>query len=84
MGVNMALTMALPTERGPSPTSLDPPGAALGDLVGHDEPQDDLLEEPQEYLAVDRRAGRAFPSGGQSPPSWRASSAAAPENGRPP
>jgi DNA-binding winged helix-turn-helix (wHTH) protein len=48
-----------PPEPGPglplsSTTSLDPPGAELGNLVGRDEPQYNILEEPQEHLAMDR------------------------------
>jgi len=74
--------LALILGQPPSTTSLDPPGAEMGDLVGRDEPQHDILEEPQEDLAVDRREGRALPRGGKSPPSRRASSAGAPESYR--
>jgi KaiC/GvpD/RAD55 family RecA-like ATPase len=38
-----------------STTSLDPPGTELGDLVGCDEPYHNILEEPYEHLAMDRR-----------------------------
>ena len=62
----------------PSTTSLDPPGAEMGDLVGRDEPPHDILEEPQEHLAMDRWERRTLPRGGTSPPGGRASSAGAP------
>ena len=39
----------------PSTTSLDPPGAEMGNLVGRDEPEHDVLEEPQQHLAMDGR-----------------------------
>ena len=39
----------------PSIASLHPPGAEMGDLVGRDEPSHNILEEPQEDLAVQRR-----------------------------
>ena len=39
----------------PSTTSLDPPGAKRGDLVRGHEPYHDILEEPHEPLAMDRR-----------------------------
>ena len=44
----------------PSTTSLDPPGAELGNLVGRDEPEHDILEEPHEHLAMDRGERRAL------------------------
>src|SRR5574341_1142698 len=44
----------------PSTTSIDPSGTALSELVGRDEPQHSILEEPQEHLAVDRRERRAL------------------------
>ena len=64
----------------PSTTSLDPPGTELGALVGRDAPPHNVLEEPHEHLAVDRRQRRPLPSGGKSPPGRRASSAGAPES----
>jgi hypothetical protein len=39
----------------PSTTSLDPPGAEMGNLVGRDEPEHDVLEKPQQHLAMDGR-----------------------------
>src|SRR5262244_1837633 len=69
--------------RTPSTTSLDPPGAEMRNLVGCDEPQHDILEEPQEHLAVDGRERRPLPRGGKSLPTWQASSAGAPESSRP-
>jgi len=66
-----------------STTSLVPPGAELGDLVGRDEPEHDVLEEPQQHLAMHRREGQARPRGGKSPPGRRAASAGTPESYRP-
>jgi hypothetical protein len=39
----------------PNTTSLDPSRAELSNLVGRDEPEHDVLEEPQQHLAKDRR-----------------------------
>jgi hypothetical protein len=36
-------------------TSLEPPGTELGALVGGDEPQYDILEEPHQHLAMGLR-----------------------------
>lgn len=41
----------------PSTTSLDPPGAELGNLIGGDEPEYDVLEQPEQDLAMDRWEG---------------------------
>src|SRR5262249_58029183 len=62
----------------PSTTSLDSPGAEMGNLVGRDEPEHDVLEKPQQHLAMDGREGPALPRGGKSPPGRRASSAGPP------
>lgn len=40
-----------------STTSLDPPGAELGNLIGGDEPEYDVLEQPEQDLAMDRWEG---------------------------
>jgi hypothetical protein len=39
----------------PSTTSLDPPGTKVGNLVGRDEPEHDVLEKPQQHLAMNCR-----------------------------
>jgi hypothetical protein len=45
----------------------------VGNLVGGHEPYYDILEEPQEDLAMDRWEGRPDARGGTSPPRRRVS-----------
>jgi hypothetical protein len=45
-GVLAVIGLAAVQKRKPSTTSLDPPGAEMGNLVGRDEPQHHILEEP--------------------------------------
>jgi hypothetical protein len=69
-------------ERSTSTALLVSPRPEGLDLIGLDEPEDEILKEPEQHLPMHVRQGTTRDRGGESPHQWgeEAASAAAPRN----